>query len=79
VDDSKLLDRATAVGRVLFSQDEDLLAEAAKRQRNGLSFAGVVYAHQTALTIGQAIYDLEILASLGLPEDFANRVVYLPL
>ena len=33
VSDSQLLDRATELGRVLFSQDEDLLAEATKRQR----------------------------------------------
>ncbi len=42
LDDAKLLDRATSLGRVLFSQDEDLLAEATRRQRNGDSFAGVV-------------------------------------
>jgi hypothetical protein len=29
LDDAALLDRATALGRVLFSQDDDLLAEAA--------------------------------------------------
>ncbi|MEY2428132.1 MAG: hypothetical protein QOJ40_1017 [Verrucomicrobiota bacterium] len=44
--DPALLDRATGLGRVLFSQDEDLLAEATRRQRSGIPFAGVVYAHQ---------------------------------
>lgn len=44
--DPQLLDRAMALGRVLFTQDEDLLAEATRRQRAGESFAGVVYAHQ---------------------------------
>ncbi len=37
--DDLLLDRATALGRVLFSQDKDLLREAQKRQQNGNSFA----------------------------------------
>lgn len=37
--DDLLLDRATVLGRVLFSQDKDLLREAQKRQQNGNSFA----------------------------------------
>ena len=77
--DPDLLDRATELGRPLFSQDEDLLAEAAKRQSSGQHFSGVIYGHQLELTIGRAIRDLELLAQAGEPEDFANRVEYLPL
>lgn len=77
--DPELLDRATALQRVLFSQDEDLLAEATRRQREGRSFGGVIYAHQLRVTIGRAISDLEILARAGNVGDFANRVEYLPL
>lgn len=40
--DPDLLNRASELGRVLFKQDEDLLEEAAKRQRNGESFGGVI-------------------------------------
>jgi len=79
LDDSDLLDRATELGRVLFSQDEDLLAEATKRQRSGQPFGGVIYAHQLGITIGRAVNDLEILTEVGTPEDFANRVEFLPL
>jgi hypothetical protein len=79
LDDAALLDRATLLGRVLFSQDDDLLAEANKRQRSGQPFGGVIYAHQLSITIGQAVNDLELLAKLGTPEEFANRVEYLPL
>ncbi|HEV2210717.1 MAG TPA: DUF5615 family PIN-like protein [Verrucomicrobiae bacterium] len=43
-EDHDLLDRASNLNRVLFSQDEDLLAEAAARQREGRCFAGVIYA-----------------------------------
>ena len=38
LDDPSLLDRATELGRVLFSQNADLLAEATKRQRSGTFF-----------------------------------------
>ncbi|MCX7824141.1 MAG: DUF5615 family PIN-like protein [Verrucomicrobiae bacterium] len=79
LDDPELLDRALALGRVLFTQDDDLLAEAAARQRKGLAFAGVVYAHQQHITVGQTIEDLELLAKVCEPKELANRVVFLPL
>jgi hypothetical protein len=59
--------------------DQDLLAEATGRQRGGQDFAGLIYAHQLRVTIGKCISDLELLAQVGRPEDFANRVEYLPL
>ena len=77
--DPALLDRATALGRVLFTQDEDLLREAAERQRRGVAFAGLIYGHQLKVTIGQCIRDLELIAKTSEPEDCANRVEYLPL
>ena len=77
--DPDLLDRAMALNRVLFTQDEDLLAEATRRQRAGQSFAGVVYAHQLRVNVGRCIADLELIAQATDPEDWRNRVEYLPL
>jgi uncharacterized protein with PIN domain len=77
--DTRLLDRATELGRVLVSQDDDLLAEAKQRQVEGVGFAGVIYAHQMRITIGQCVHDLELIAKLAEPEELANRVEYLPL
>ena len=77
--DDILLDRATALGRVLFSQDRDLLREAAQRQQRNVPFAGLIYAHQLKMTIGQCVRDLELLALISDPEDFVGRVEYLPL
>jgi hypothetical protein len=77
--DSDLLDRASALGRVLFSRDRDLLAEAAERQRTGRDFPGVVYAHQIRVTIGKCINDLELIAKHSEAEDMLNRVEHLPL
>lgn len=37
-DDKALLNRASEIGRVLFTQDEDFLTETAQRQRSGESF-----------------------------------------
>ena len=79
LDDSDLLDHATSLGRVLFSQDDDLLREATKRQQSSTPFAGVAYAHQLSITVGQTIHDLELIAKIFEPEDIENRVEYLPL
>lgn len=79
LNDSDLLDRATSLARVLFSQDDDLLREATKRQESGTPFAGVVYAHQLSITVGQTIHDLEWIAKIYEPEDIESRVEFLPL
>ncbi len=41
ISDSLLLDRATALQRVVFSQDQDFLMEAQRRQIEDILFAGV--------------------------------------
>ena len=77
--DPLLLDRASELGRALFSRDVDLLAEATRRQRSGISFHGVIYAHQLRVSIGVCIQNLEIIAKAGEPEDLINGVKFLPL
>jgi predicted nuclease of predicted toxin-antitoxin system len=77
--DPLLLDRAMALGYVLFTQDVDLLAEAARRQAAGEAFAGVVFARQRVVSIGQCVQDLELMAKVYDPVDMMNRVEYLPL
>jgi predicted nuclease of predicted toxin-antitoxin system len=72
LDDAGLLDRAGDLGRVLFTRDDDFLAEATTRQRNGIPFAGVVYAHQLRVTIGQCVNDLEIIAKCCDAADLVN-------
>jgi hypothetical protein len=78
-DDDLLISRATDLGRLLFSRDEDMLRNAEQRQRLGIEFSGVVYAHQRNVSIGRCVSDLELIGMAGQPEDFVNRVEYLPL
>ncbi len=77
--DPALLDLATALGRVLVTQDDDLLREGSLRQQQGIPFAGVVYAYQPAISIGSFVTDLELIATVYDPPDMANQVIYLPL
>ncbi len=78
-DDPDLLDRSSILKRVLFTQDKDFLVETVKRQRSGEYFYGVIFGKQNQALIGRYIEDLEYLAKAGKPEDFENRLYYLPL
>jgi uncharacterized protein with PIN domain len=78
-DDEPLLLRATASGRILFTQDEDLLAIAHRFQIEDRHFAGLVYPHQMRVSIGRCIVDLEIIAKASSVTEMANRVEFLPL
>lgn len=77
-DDDQILARASRMGRVVFTQDDDFLALADEWLANGRDFAGLIYAHQLGITIGQAIRDLELIAKLMEPTDMKNRIEFLP-
>ena len=79
LDDDKLLDRASVLGRVLVTQDDDLLREATLRQNHARPFVGVIYGHALRLAIGQFVVGLELLARVSGPEEWRSRVEYLPL
>ena len=76
--DPSLLDRATELQRLLFTNDKDFLREGARRQRAGILFYGVVYANQRSY-VGVCIEDLEIMANVYELEDIINSVNHLPL
>jgi predicted nuclease of predicted toxin-antitoxin system len=77
--DPEVLDRSTELGYVLFTQDDDFLTEAARRQEQGIPFAGVIFAHQRRVPVSVCIRDLELIALAGELDEFRNRVEYLPL
>jgi hypothetical protein len=79
LEDPDLLDRTGALERGLCTRDDDLVAEATKRQRTGIAFRGVIYAHQLRVSIGTCVQDLEIIAKAGEPEDLLNGIIFLPL
>lgn len=79
LEDPPLLERASALARVLFTQDDDLLVEATRRQRTGIIFHGVIYAHQLRVPISRCVDDLELIAKAAEPEDLINQIIFLPL
>lgn len=78
-DDHTVFMRANELGRVLFSRDRDMVIEAARYQKNGTEFTGVIYARQGLVSLSNCITDLEVFALAGTPEDAANTIFYLPL
>ena len=77
--DDSLLERATSLSRIFFSQDDDLLAVAAQWQQQGKQSAGVIYAHQMSAGIGTLVNDLELVLSCCTAAELADRATYLPL
>jgi hypothetical protein len=76
--DEELLQHALALGRVLFTQDMRFRALAEEWQRQGRPFAGLLFGHQLRGTIGQYVEDLELIAKASEPNEWQNRVEYLP-
>jgi len=77
--DEALLLRATELGRVLVSQDTDLLGIAAAWQSIGQEFSGLIFAPQQPANIGRYIDDLELIAICCEPHELANSIQRLPL
>src|ERR1700730_2339575 len=77
--DDVLLKQATELGRVLVSQDEDLLREGAKWLSQRKDFSGIIYAHQLRITIGQMVEDLELIAGATSQNEWWGRIECLPL
>jgi hypothetical protein len=78
LDDERLLDRASALGRVLFTQDIRFKSLAEEWQRKGRPFAGLLFGHQLRGTVGRFVQDLELIAKASEPEEWLNVVEQLP-
>lgn len=76
--DEDLLDRASSLGRVVFTQDIRFKALAEDWQRQGRAFCGLVFGHQRGATIGKYVGDLEIVARATDPGDWVGVIEHIP-
>jgi Domain of unknown function (DUF5615) len=72
-DDLNHLQRATAMGYVLCTYDDDYLRLAAK----GIEHAGIVHGHPNKHSIGDWVKGLDFIHSMLTTEDMINRVEYI--
>jgi len=79
LDDYSLLRRASSLGRILVTFDDDFLSIANEMQRKEDNFSGIVYCHILNLTIGQCIKDLELISHIYSTDEMMNRVEFLPV
>ena len=78
LEDGELLDRASALGRVLFTQDIRFKALAESRQSGGPPFLGLIFGHQLHGTIGQFVRDLELIAKATELTDWSSTIEHIP-
>lgn len=73
--DAHHLLRATRMGRVLCTYDQDFLRLAAE----GIEHRGIIFARQQKATIGGWIREIKAIQAQLSAEDIAGRVVFLSL
>lgn len=77
--DDKLLEWLAQENRILLTHDVKTMPRYVyERVKSGLFVPGVIEVPQDT-PIGLAIDELEIVLSIGLPDDFENQVKYIPL
>lgn len=74
--DERLLERASALDRLLITGDHDFLVLARKWRQRQKNFSGVIFI-RFDLSIGHIIEELTYYANAGEPEDFINQVIFL--
>jgi hypothetical protein len=76
--DEELLQRATDLGRVIFTHDTRFKALVEEWQGQGRTFAGLLFGNQLGVTVGTYVKDRELIAKASDPEDWLNVVQHLP-
>ena len=76
--DPTILDWAAKEGRILLTHDVATITRYAyERVEKGLSMPGVVEVIETA-AIGSIIDDLELFVLCSQPEEYENRIIFIP-
>ena len=77
--DDQLLEAASVLRRVVFTHDHRFRAMAQQWQREGRFFAGLAFGPAEGASIGRYVRDLQIIAKASEPEEWRNRIMFLPL
>jgi predicted nuclease of predicted toxin-antitoxin system len=77
--DDTVLTRATSLGRVLVTSDADFHRITTDWIRSGQWFPGVIYFTQHSMSVGGLIYQLELIATAAVPEEYESLLRHLPI
>jgi predicted nuclease of predicted toxin-antitoxin system len=79
-DDDRLLERSTALGRVFLTNDTDFWEIAARWQKVGREFPGILYVRLDAdAAMSRFVDDIELILETEEPEKLAHRILVVPL
>ncbi len=56
----------------------DVHVKSAEWQSSGRSFAGIAYAHQLGITVGQAVSLLHLVCKVMTVDELRNTILFLP-
>jgi predicted nuclease of predicted toxin-antitoxin system len=76
--DESLFERATRLGRVMVTNDEDFLVIASNWLAEGRHFSGLVRLRDQYIPYGKLIEDLLLIAEAYEPHEMDDRIEYLP-
>ena len=77
--DPAILEWAASEARIILTHDvQTLIGDAYARVEKGLPMPGVILIPDT-LAIGEALDELELFIGAGSPDDFEDRVIFIPL
>jgi predicted nuclease of predicted toxin-antitoxin system len=65
---------AVGEGRVLFTQDSDLL----RMHSLGIAHSGIIYCKQSTRTLGQIVRGLSLICEVMTSEEMVDHLEYLP-
>jgi hypothetical protein len=77
LDDSVVFARSIQLGRVLVSNDEDMMTIAANHIDQNIPFPGLIFLYRAP--VRTHLESLEYLTAAGEPAEFANSIWFLPL
>ena len=77
--DVQLLARATGLGRIMVSEDYDLLDIAYRWLSEGRSFTGLAFGRDLNRRIGRAVEDLMLVVECYDQHEVINRIIRIPL
>jgi predicted nuclease of predicted toxin-antitoxin system len=78
-EDPMLLDRATALGRVLVTADQDFEVESARRQKAAIRFSGIIFLRLQSMTPGRCIDELELITVAMESDELTSLLKYVPI
>lgn len=76
--DQQLLERATELNRVLVTEDVGFKVLAERWQARGKEFSGVIFCPSRRFSVGGLVGDLHLIAEASEPDEWRNRIEYLP-